>query len=118
MLIWLIDLNQGPQPRTCIPLSSTGEHRWHSVSFFKSLIDSAGHPVDACQGTVEVSASTEDRAIDVAELKFAAVPDVGNWSLRADYEKVELLPAHKRTSAPAWRAYLTRDGGRPNSKPR
>lgn len=66
-------------------------------------MDSAGHPVDACQGTVEVSASTEDRAIDVARLKFAAVQDVGSWSLRADYEKVELLSAHKRTSGLAWR---------------
>jgi hypothetical protein len=75
----------------------------YRVSFFKRLTDSNGHPVDACQGAVEVSASSEDRAVNMARLKFAELEDISIWSLRADYEKAELLPARKRASSSAWR---------------
>ena len=75
----------------------------YRVSFFKRLTDSRGHPVDACQGAVEISASSEDRAVEVARLKFAELEDVSIWSLRADYEKAELLPARKLASGRAWR---------------
>jgi hypothetical protein len=75
----------------------------YRVSFFKQLTDSAGHPVDACQGAVEVSAASEDRAIEMARAKFAELEDVTIWSLRADYEKAEPLPGRKRTSPLAWR---------------
>jgi hypothetical protein len=75
----------------------------YHISFFKRLTDSTGHPVDACQGTVEVRASSEDRAIDAARSRFAALEEVCIWSLRADYEKVEILPARKQTSSLAWR---------------
>ena len=43
----------------------------YRVSFFKQLADSTGHPVDACQGAVEVRAPTEDRAIELARKMFA-----------------------------------------------
>jgi hypothetical protein len=75
----------------------------YRVSFFKKLTDSTGHPVDACQGSVEVSAPTENRAIEVARLRFAELKDVSIWSLRADYEKAKRLPGRERTSSLAWR---------------
>jgi hypothetical protein len=75
----------------------------YRVSFFKRLTDSTGHPVDACQGTVEVNASSEDCAIKLARAKFAELEDVAILSLRADYEKTELLLGRKRPSSSAWR---------------
>ncbi len=68
----------------------------YHVSFFKRLVDSNGRPVDACQGAVEVRAAGHDSAIEIARKQFAQLKDVVDWSLRADYEKVELLEA--RTS--------------------
>jgi hypothetical protein len=78
----------------------------YRVSFFKRLTDSTGHPADACQGAVEVSAPAEGRAIEVARLKFAECADVSLWSMRADYETAELLPGRKRASSLAWRNSL------------
>jgi hypothetical protein len=77
--------------------------RIYRVSFFKTLTDSTGHPVDACQGAVEVRATSQGRAIELARLRFAELKDVSVWSMRADYEKAELLPARKRVSSSAWR---------------
>jgi len=68
----------------------------YRVSFFKNLVDSYGHPVDACQGVVEVRAPSEDRALELARQRFAKLKYVRSWSLRADYEKVELLASRKR----------------------
>jgi hypothetical protein len=78
------------------------EKTYH-VSFFKTLTDSTGHPFNPCQGTVEVHAPDESCAIAIARKKFAELKDVGVWSLRADYEEAQLLPARKRTSSSAWR---------------
>ncbi len=68
----------------------------YRVSFFKRLIDSNGRPVDACQGAVEVRAPGKDHAVNLARHRFAEVKDVADWSLRADYEELELVPSRKR----------------------
>jgi hypothetical protein len=68
----------------------------YRVRFSKNLTDSYGRSVDACQGTVEVRASSEARAIELARQRFAELKDVGIWSMRADYEKVELLASRQR----------------------
>ena len=78
----------------------------YRMSFYKRLTDSTGHPVDACQGAVEVKAPAEDRAIEVARLKFAECADIDLWSMRAAYETAELLPSRKRASSLAWRNSL------------
>jgi hypothetical protein len=72
--------------------------RIYNVSFFKRLVDTNGRPVDACQGAVEVRAADHDSAIEHARKRFADLKNVLDWSLRADYEKVELLEARKRLS--------------------
>jgi hypothetical protein len=77
--------------------------RIYRVSFFKRLADSTGHAINACQGTVEVHAPSESRAIGIARERFAVLEDVVVWSLRADYEQAELLPARRRISNSVWR---------------
>jgi hypothetical protein len=68
----------------------------YRVSFFKTLANSTGHTVDACQGIVEVHASSQERAINEARTEFAELKEVASWWLRADYAKAELLPARRR----------------------
>ncbi len=101
LVIRAFDLHQRLQPSRRIGLSVSGREaveKIYYVSFFKRLVDSNGRCVDACQGAVEVRAADRDNAIKLARKKFAELKDVMDWSLRADYEKVELLEARKRVS--------------------
>ena len=75
----------------------------YRVSFFKRLIDSTGQQFDACQGAVEVHADNETRAVELARSHFAKLKQVNSWTLRADYEKPELLRRRKRVSAAIWK---------------
>jgi hypothetical protein len=81
----------------------------YRVKFFKRLIDGIGHPVDACQGILEVHAPSESRAIEIARTKFAEMGQIKAWWLRADYETVEFLPSRKRISRRAWPRILKGD---------
>lgn len=76
--------------------------RIYRVAFYKRLVDSNGHPVDACQGVVEVREPNRACAIADARLRFAEPKGVSQWWLRADYETVEALNARKRVSSAAW----------------
>ena len=76
--------------------------RIYRVAFYKRLVDSNGHPVDACQGVVEVRGPNKERARTDARLRFAELKGVSPWSLRADYEIVETLHTRKRVSAVVW----------------
>jgi hypothetical protein len=71
----------------------------YRVTFFKRLVDSTGHPVDAVQGEVELDASNTESAMDDARLAFAERKQVSNWLLRADYMNVELLAAAEQVRA-------------------
>ena len=73
--------------------------RTYRVSFFKRLADSTGHSVEAWQGSVEIAATSRPRAIEAARRKFAHAGNVGLWSLRADYDRIERLPARDKPSA-------------------
>jgi hypothetical protein len=84
-------------------IGSTGRNlmaRTYRVSFFKRLADSTGHPVEAWQGSVEIVAPNRPCAIEAARRKFAEAGHVGTWSLRADYDEAELLPARTRLPSP------------------
>jgi hypothetical protein len=72
--------------------------RIYRICFFKKLVDSTGHPVDACQGDLKIRASAQERAIEDARLMFAKRRDIRHWSLHADYETVEVLSDCKRAS--------------------
>jgi len=78
----------------------------YRIAFFKRLADSTGHPANPCQGIVEVRASSEDHAIELARERFAELTGVSAWSFRADFEKIELLPTRKRVSNSVWRRSL------------
>jgi hypothetical protein len=66
------------------------------VSFYKRLVDSTGHPVDAYQGVVEIRARDPERAIKDGRQSFARLRQIGDWSIHADYETVEALPNRKQ----------------------
>ena len=55
----------------------------YRVAFYKRLVDSNGHPVDACQAVLDVRGPNKERAIRDARLRFAELSGVGRWSLRA-----------------------------------
>lgn len=74
----------------------------YRVSFFKTLFDSTGHRADPCQGTVEVRGETRDVAVETARHRFAELKGIRVWSLYADYDVVEELPARKRISKSVW----------------
>lgn len=74
----------------------------YRVSFFKTLFDSTGHRADPCQGTVEVHGPTRDVALEHARQQFAKLKGIAVWSLYADYDQVEELPARKRVSNRVW----------------
>ena len=74
----------------------------YRVSFFKKLTDSTGHPVDEARGPKFVLPA------GMAQLSLPGpgspkIKDVGTWTLRADYETVELLASRKRVSMRPWR---------------
>lgn len=74
----------------------------YRVSFFKTLFDSTGHRADPCQGTVEVHGETRGAAVENARHRFAELKGIRIWSLYADYDVVEELPARKRISRAVW----------------
>ena len=71
----------------------------YQVRFFKKLIDSTGHPVEACQAIFEIHAPDRECAVDDARLAFAKRRKIGHWSLHADYATVDLLHASERPLA-------------------
>jgi hypothetical protein len=72
----------------------------YRVSFFKKLIGGNGYEADAVQGVVEVHASSEGGAIEVATLLFGRRAGVRVWSLRADRAVAEVL-SHRKSAVPA-----------------
>lgn len=78
----------------------------YHVAFYKRLADSTGHQAEPCQGAVEVCASCESRAIDLARRRFEQLAAVPDWRFRADYEKLERLPRRKRISKLVWQRSL------------
>jgi hypothetical protein len=96
-----IDLYQGTASDLILQLWVTGGKAMkqdYRVSFFKKLVDSTGHPVNACQGVVQVQAVNPESAVNAAKRMFAEFKDVRDWSLRADYEVLELLPVTQQKS--------------------
>ena len=74
----------------------------YRISFYKTLFDSTGHRADPCQGTVEVRGESRDIAIESARHRFAELKGIPIWTLYADYDVVEELPARRRISGSVW----------------
>ena len=73
----------------------------YRVAFYKRLVDSNGHTVDASQAVLEVSGPNKERAITDARLRFAELNGVGRWSLRAQsrpHKRLMPQPRKRRLS--------------------
>ena len=65
------------------------------VRFMKDVLGENGRQVEICQSIVEVDASSEDDATELAKQKFCETQSLCDWSLHADrlHVKEADLPA-------------------------
>jgi hypothetical protein len=54
------------------------------VRFMKNVLGENGHEIEACQGTLEVDASSEGQAVELAKRRFCEIQSLCDWSLHAD----------------------------------
>jgi hypothetical protein len=59
------------------------------VRFLKDVLGENGRESEVCQGTLEVEASDEDQAAELAKKKFCQMQTLHHWSLHADRIHVE-----------------------------
>jgi len=59
------------------------------VSFLKDVLGENGREIEVCQGTLEVDASSEDHAAELAKKKFCEAQALREWSLHADRVQVK-----------------------------
>jgi hypothetical protein len=58
------------------------------VRFMKDVLGGNGHESEICQGLLEVDASSEGLATEMAKLKFCQQQALCDWSLHADRIKI------------------------------
>ena len=54
------------------------------VRFMKNVLGENGRESDVCQCTLEVDASNEDHATELAKKMFCEAQELRDWSLHAD----------------------------------
>jgi hypothetical protein len=54
------------------------------VRFMKDVLGENGREAEVCQGTLEVDASNEGQAAELAKKRFCEVGELHHWSLHAD----------------------------------
>jgi len=54
------------------------------VKFMKDVLGENGREAETCQGTLEVDASNEGQATELAKRKFCEAQSLRDWSLHAD----------------------------------
>jgi hypothetical protein len=54
------------------------------VRFLKDVLGENGRECEVCQGTMEVDASNEGQATELAKRKFCETQALRDWSLHAD----------------------------------
>ncbi len=59
------------------------------VRFMKDVLGENGRQTEICQSTVEVDASSEDHATELAKKKFCETQSLRDWSLHADRIQVK-----------------------------
>ena len=57
---------------------------WFVVRFMKDVLGDNGRHCEVCQSSVEVDASNEDEAAEVAKQTFCRMQHLNDWSLHAD----------------------------------
>jgi hypothetical protein len=64
------------------------------VRFMKDVLGENGHECEICQGLLEVDASSEGLATEMAKLKFCQQQALCDWSLHADRIRIEPVDFH------------------------
>jgi len=59
------------------------------VRFLKDVLGENGRQTEVCQSTLEVDASSEGHAAELAKQKFCEAQELRDWSLHADRFQVE-----------------------------
>jgi hypothetical protein len=59
------------------------------VRFMKNVLGGNGREIEICQGLLEVDASNEGLATEMAKLKFCEQQALCDWSLHADRIRIE-----------------------------
>jgi hypothetical protein len=64
------------------------------VQFMKDVLGGNGREREVCQGTLEIDASTEDQATEIAKFKFCEQQALCDWSLHADRIRIDAADVH------------------------
>jgi hypothetical protein len=59
------------------------------VLFMKDVLGGNGRAIEICQRSVDVDASSEDEATELAKLKFCESERLCEWTLHADRVRVK-----------------------------
>ncbi len=59
------------------------------IHFMKDVLGDNGRAAEVCQGSLEVDASTEGLATEMAKQRFCKMQALCDWSLHADRIKVQ-----------------------------
>ncbi|WGS18212.1 MULTISPECIES: hypothetical protein [unclassified Bradyrhizobium] len=64
------------------------------VQFMKDVLGDNGREREVCQGALEIDASTEGQATEMAKRKFCEQQSLCDWSLHADRIRIEAADLH------------------------
>jgi hypothetical protein len=56
----------------------------YTVTFFKRVLSSNGHPFKAPQEKIEIWADTPEQAMKAAQRRFASIRRIPSWQYHAD----------------------------------
>jgi hypothetical protein len=59
------------------------------IHFMKHVLGENGREAEVCQRTVEIDASSEGQATDLAKQRFCEQQALRHWSLRADRIQIQ-----------------------------
>ncbi|HWE07115.1 MAG TPA: hypothetical protein VG274_10425 [Rhizomicrobium sp.] len=64
------------------------------VQFMKDVLGGNGREREVCQGALEIDASSEGQATEIAKLKFCEQQALCDWSLHADRIRIDAADLH------------------------
>ena len=64
------------------------------VQFMKDVLGGNGREREVCQGALEIDASSEGQATEIAKLKFCEQQALCDWSLHADRIRIDAADIH------------------------
>ncbi len=59
------------------------------IHFMKNVLGENGRQAEVCQGTLELEASSEGQATELAKQRFCKAQALRDWSLHADRIRIE-----------------------------